>query len=431
MEWLEKIPELLRMGWADVAKVFLGVFLVGFTALGWVRTSRKHALALVEAAKAQAQAEVASQRAALQEKHAAALIEQDRRRNESNDDLREQIHTLEESRRALRIKRDKLRKLSDRRGRQLNKLKAFDGKPWERPLMVTPPCFVPALERRTRFISVGNLKGGVGKTTLTANVGMSLAHRGKSVLVVDLDFQGSLTRLCAPFSKFKDMVDKGDTIRALFDSEGQLPKTLNRIIFPVLSSAPNFPKGGACDFIAAWDDLADVEFREAVRWLVSSESDVRFLFRRAFHTPRILDHYDYVVFDCPPRLTTACVNALACSDWLLVPVIPDQQSIQAVPRMLHTLQTLQHISSTKLLGVVMNGVRLFGGGLVAAQQNAFNSLPETVRRGGYEMNGAIRSYVKADAIIASAANQAQIATAGSAGIPLFERVTNDIEKAAK
>jgi len=79
---------------------------------------------------------------------------------------------------------------------RLSDLESFDGKLWEQDSLTTPPPFVAANERQTRFISVVNLKGGVGKTTLTANVGVSLSRRGHRVLLVDLDFQSSPTRLC-------------------------------------------------------------------------------------------------------------------------------------------------------------------------------------------------------------------------------------------
>ena len=46
---------------------------------------------------------------------------------------------------------------------------------------------------KTKIISVANHKGGVGKTTTVASVGVGLARKGFKVLLVDLDAQANLT----------------------------------------------------------------------------------------------------------------------------------------------------------------------------------------------------------------------------------------------
>lgn len=46
---------------------------------------------------------------------------------------------------------------------------------------------------KSRTIAICNQKGGVGKTVTTVNLGIGLARRGKRVLLVDIDAQGSLT----------------------------------------------------------------------------------------------------------------------------------------------------------------------------------------------------------------------------------------------
>jgi hypothetical protein len=55
---------------------------------------------------------------------------------------------------------------------------------------------IPPRPSKPKFIALANLKGGVGKSTLSANLALELAQRGKRVLLVDLDWQQSLTRLC-------------------------------------------------------------------------------------------------------------------------------------------------------------------------------------------------------------------------------------------
>ena len=63
-----------------------------------------------------------------------------------------------------------------------------------------------------------------------------------------------------------------------------------------------------------------------------------------------------VLIDCPPRLTTGCVNALAASDYVLIPVLLEETSVEAVPRILTWLKLFQSEVCRELdvLGVVGN-----------------------------------------------------------------------------
>jgi hypothetical protein len=69
-----------------------------------------------------------------------------------------------------------------------------------------------------RVVSVINYKGGVGKTTLTANLGAELAWRGYRVLLLDLDAQASLTFAFVRPDYWEKHLENGKTIKSWYDA---------------------------------------------------------------------------------------------------------------------------------------------------------------------------------------------------------------------
>ena len=68
-----------------------------------------------------------------------------------------------------------------------------------------------------KVISVVNYKGGVGKTTFVANIATNLAKRGKKVLLIDLDPQGSLTFSFIKVDEWANKYGETRTIKNWFD----------------------------------------------------------------------------------------------------------------------------------------------------------------------------------------------------------------------
>jgi len=422
-DYLEKIPEFLKFGWSDIAKIFIGAFMVAFMAWGWVRSNRKATKAQIQAEQHRREAESEKERAEFHQKMAELKMQH----AEEMMRLREQMMEAERGRGEAEGEREKVAAALVLLQRRLSDLESFDGKLWEQDLLIPPPPFVVANERKTRMISVVNLKGGVGKTTLTANVGVSLSRRGHRVLLVDLDFQSSLTRLCvASNERLLDLIRAKQTAARLLEG-GDDALSISQLAQRV--SHPNL-MGHTCDFIAADEGLAEAELRAQARWLVTKTPDARFLFRRSFHAQEVLSRYDFVLFDCPPRLTTACVNALGCSDFLLVPVLLEQGSVEALPRTLNWLTRLPHVSRARLLGIVANRVDLYRGKPVSAQQTIFDYLPETLKRSGFHGDKEVfRGIIKNHrAMIEDAANQGRIAATEDGGLELFAGVTTEVEK---
>jgi len=111
----------------------------------------------------------------------------------------------------------------------------------------------------------------------------------------------------------------------------------------------------------AGQSLDDLEMRLMSQWLLNAswQPDIRYFLRRALHGVPVTEQCDLVLLDCPPRLTTACVNALAASDFVLIPVQPDAVALRSVGHLLLRLKQLKAagvLAELRVLGVVANMV---------------------------------------------------------------------------
>jgi cellulose biosynthesis protein BcsQ len=200
-------------------------------------------------------------------------------------------------------------------------------------------------------IAVINLKGGVGKTTLSANLGATLAASGEAVLAIDLDYQHSLSDLCFPEQRRDELLAHNCLIDRLFEAGGRTTSLLPQWTARVGDSSLHA--------VVADEGLQTAEERVRAAWLLGKSGvDARYLLRAAIHETSVRDAFDWVVLDCPPRLTTAAINALCAADYVLIPTILDAVSSNAVPRMLQWLQRLKGTErlcpQLELLGVVAN-----------------------------------------------------------------------------
>jgi cellulose biosynthesis protein BcsQ len=228
-----------------------------------------------------------------------------------------------------------------------------DGQTWSERVLSTAPDF-RALDpegRRTPVISVLNLKGGVGKTTVTANLGAALRGLGYKVLLLDLDLQGSLTGLFLSEAEQERLYQEGklldDFLTASFEAE-----------FPnILKYTHPLPPDGRSGLVPTTDTLAYAETNLTIRWLLrEGNRDPRFLLRRELQLKRVTGRYDIVLLDCPPLINVCCVNALAASDYLIVPVLPSRQATDRVPILLRRLKEFRENinSDLKIMGVLAN-----------------------------------------------------------------------------
>jgi cellulose biosynthesis protein BcsQ len=297
----------------------------------------------------------------------------------------------------------------------------LQGKVWEQPPAPDIPAFRTG-RAGAKLIAVCNLKGGVGKTTLTANLGALLAKRGYRVLLVDLDYQQSLTTLCLRDDKAAQVRIFGRVVRHLFSS----PQPLDLVAWQNLTDLDGFAQ---MHLLATDEWLVDEEEQAKFTWLLEpGQRDVRYLFRSAFHAPRFQQAFDVILFDCPPRLTTACVNALACSDYALIPVLLDKVAADAVPRLLHWLNRLQGCNVCPNLtraGVLGNEGRPFKGDWTQSQRAILQYLKDTCPTGPVSVYH-FEQVVPFKSEFAEAAEKHTFASLGKALAGVFSNLVDEL-----
>ena len=225
---------------------------------------------------------------------------------------------------------------------------------WQEHRPHSPPEFLQ--DRKCVFVAVLNLKGGVGKTMLTANLGAgfaaSITGRAYKVLLVDLDYQGSLSnRVVQNRALLDDRRRHHQTSTRLIGEDAQqlAPESvLDELIIPVGEN------GDLGQIVVAERSLYYADFRQQAQFVAKGD-EVRFHYRKIFHSPAVCHRYDLVLFDCPPRLTTSAVNALACSDFVVIPTGLSSDDVEAVRVTIDTFEEIKQVNpSLKLAGVVVN-----------------------------------------------------------------------------
>lgn len=214
-----------------------------------------------------------------------------------------------------------------------------------------PAGYDRSLRTSKPIIVVANLKGGVGKTTITSNL---LAHyankKGERVLGIDLDFQGSLTANCL------SQHDRDYLLEV--QSDGGLSKAAQLIehrdaawLHDAPDSVAGVPTG---KIIPTYYSLSAVENRVMVEWLLGKQTnDIRYRLAEILHHEVIQSSFDRILIDAPPRLTTGAIQALCAATHVLIPTILDDLSTEAVGAFADQLRVNQTLwPHLRVVGVV-------------------------------------------------------------------------------
>jgi chromosome partitioning protein len=163
----------------------------------------------------------------------------------------------------------------------------------------------------TRYVAVMNQKGGVGKTTLTVNLGAALGQLGKEVLLLDLDPQANLS-----IHLDVNIHELPASVYDVLVGEKTLGEAVLRHLRPGLSLVP-----ANIDLSGAEVELVNAVGRET-------------LLRDAL-VPYLEEHpADFVFFDCPPSLGILSLNALAAAEEVFIPIQTEFFALQGLAKLL-------------------------------------------------------------------------------------------------
>lgn len=236
----------------------------------------------------------------------------------------------------------------------------------------------------TKVISVINQKGGVGKTTTTANLAYSLSKMGLKVLAIDFDQQASLTNYLnygldghyylsiyeMLIKIFRGISPEEDEELASCSIAELIDKTIVRPTYFVREvqvdeegkkAVVNARKEFGFDLLPASIDLADFELE------LAQSSNFR---NKAYYLNALIDEilevkeYDYILIDCNPSLGLLTINAIVAGlDGILIPTNLDLMSTRGIVSLLGKIADTQtalynatngEVFHKGVIGIIMN-----------------------------------------------------------------------------
>jgi chromosome partitioning protein len=182
-------------------------------------------------------------------------------------------------------------------------------------------------------IATVNQKGGVAKTTTVVNLGAALGSKGRTVLLIDLDPQASLSRgLGVPVHELDT------TMHEVMLGKAQITE----IIIPT----------GIDGVELAPAEITMTTLERQLSGQVAFDSVLDSVLEL------VTDRYDYVLIDCRPSLETLEVNAVRAADYLIIPILAERYALYGTDQLLEFIYMVRERlkSSLEILGVLLTKV---------------------------------------------------------------------------
>lgn len=179
------------------------------------------------------------------------------------------------------------------------------------------------------IIAFVNQKGGVGKTTTALNVGAGLALAGKSVLLIDTDPSGNLTK-----SAGVRLSDDALTLYEVLKGKADI------------NDATQPAQGGSYDILPADSMLSGVDVE------LSNVPGREMLLKESI--AQLSKPYDYILIDCPPSLNTISIMGLTAAQGVIVPVQAHYLALDGMAQLLETIDLVRRRMNPQIeiVGVV-------------------------------------------------------------------------------
>ena len=175
----------------------------------------------------------------------------------------------------------------------------------------------------SKIVSLTNQKGGVGKTTTSVNLAVSFAVSEVKTLLIYLDPQSNATTGLEQLT--------GEPKGTIYDAIIRGSKTKDIITNTELEFL---------DIITSTNDL------------VGAEVELVNLMAREHQLEKVLKpirkKYDYILIDCPPSLGLLTLNALTCSNSVIIPIQCEYYALEGLGQLLNTVRLVQKNLNRKL-----------------------------------------------------------------------------------
>ena len=204
-------------------------------------------------------------------------------------------------------------------------------------------------------VSMINMKGGVGKTTLTFNLAWYAAWKaGLKVLAIDLDPQSNLSQYFMGAVKYLNYIRQSKkTVVDIFEQFSAASG---------LSGAPALVEPNDIIYsLHEWDDnslLHLLPSRLELAWTLKNPTEKAQLLPKFIS--KIASHYDLIFIDCAPTESILTTAAYRSSRYVVVPVKPEFLATIGLPLLARSLKefTLMHQDQTlEMAGIIFNDLR--------------------------------------------------------------------------